>query len=246
MSGYPTHSSAVSTIVKGLTLTRSLYVSSILIGEPHTGKRSLVAHLFPDLPRADGRDHAGVISALAQTDALIIEHYEQLPYPENIDLEGKHIIAIAEYAANPKTLDDQFAFLYTMPPLRERLEDVDLYAQHYQDEAEVLFGLEGPVTLVRSRLDLRRNHQSLRASVFREVLFQHADREMFEWGLYHYFHRHLPEESRYHHHLSLLERPLLRAGLERYESQLKLAEALGINRNTLRKKIREHLPNDSY
>jgi DNA-binding protein Fis len=38
----------------------------------------------------------------------------------------------------------------------------------------------------------------------------------------------------------LYEVPLIRAGIKRFKSQLQLADKLGLNRNTLRKKIADH------
>ncbi len=48
----------------------------------------------------------------------------------------------------------------------------------------------------------------------------------------------------YKRELELFEKALIVAGLEKYGSQLKLAQALGINRNTLRKKINEYFGRD--
>jgi transcriptional regulator of acetoin/glycerol metabolism len=178
---------------------------------------------------------------LDQSDALVIEHYEKLPNANRLNIEGKQIIAIADYAGNAKALDAMFAFIYTLPPLRERPEDVDLYAQYYQDEAcqtlQITFASPPKIT----QLDLSHNHRSLRASIYREILLADSNRADLERSLYHYFIATLPDQADYHHHLGLLEKPLLEAGLKIYGSQLRLAEALGINRNTLRKKIHEHL-----
>ncbi len=237
MQNYATRSETVQQIIKSLNLTRTLYVSSIIIGEPWSGKRTLVRHLFPDLPTVDGHDQEAVETLLSQTDALIIEHYEKIPNTERLDFEDKHIIAIADYAGNTKVLDETFAFIYHMPPLRERPEDILLYADLYQKEATETLMLDTEITLSKNVLDIRQNLRSLRASIYREVLLQSGDRDALERGLHHYFLSQMPEEADYHQHLGLFEKPLLEAGLHVYGSQLRLAEALGINRNTLRKKI---------
>ncbi len=237
MQNYATRSETVQQIIKSLNLTRTLYVSSIIIGEPWTGKRTLVRHLFPDVPMVDGRDQDAVETLLSQTDALIIDHYEKVPNTERLNLEDKHIIAIADYAGNTQILDEMFAFIYHMPPLRDRPEDILLYADLYRKEAAEILMLSPEISLSKEVLDIHQNLRSLRASIYREVLLQSGEREALERGLYHYFLNHLPQEADYHHHLGLLEKPLLEAGLHLYGSQLRLAEALGINRNTLRKKI---------
>jgi DNA-binding protein Fis len=46
--------------------------------------------------------------------------------------------------------------------------------------------------------------------------------------------------NEYKEHLNLYEEPLIEAGLKKFGSQLQLSQVLGINRNTLRKKIHEH------
>ncbi len=238
------HSEAVKTILKSLELTRHLTIASILVGEPDTGKRTLVRHLFPETPIVDGSDQEALEEALAHSASLIIDRFEKVPNPNALHFEGKQILAIADSIHNAQMLDEMFAFIYTLPPLRERPEDVDLYAQVYRRQAQEILQVDTEVTLHTDALDLRHNLRSLRASVYREVLLASIDRPVIERSLYHYFMRTLTDEARYHMLLGILERPLLQAGLDRFGSQLKLAEALGINRNTLRKKIREHLPHD--
>ncbi|HIC42959.1 MAG TPA: Fis family transcriptional regulator, partial [Sulfurimonas sp.] len=44
----------------------------------------------------------------------------------------------------------------------------------------------------------------------------------------------------YRNFLYLFEAPLIKAGLEKFKTQLQLADKLGLNRNTLRKKIAEN------
>ena len=58
--------------------------------------------------------------------------------------------------------------------------------------------------------------------------------------LYSYFLQNLNGNNEYREYLELYEQPLIEAGLKKYGSQLQLSQVLGINRNTLRKKIHEH------
>jgi len=241
MQNYLTHSDTVKKIIKSLDLTRHLSIASIVTGEPGTGKRTLVRYLFPDLPRIDGADQDRLEQALEESSALIIERFDKVPNPDALSFEGKHIIAIADHTGNARLLDETFAFIYTLPPLRDRPEDIALYADIYRQEAQRILQVDEPIVLEKRALDIRKNLRSLRASVYREVLLQSTDREAIERGLYHYFTTTFDEGSNYHALLGLFERPLLQAGLKRYGSQLQLAEALGINRNTLRKKIHERL-----
>jgi DNA-binding protein Fis len=56
----------------------------------------------------------------------------------------------------------------------------------------------------------------------------------------HFLMERLGSNNDYRNFLHLYEVPLIRAGIKRFKSQLQLSERLGLNRNTLRKKINEH------
>lgn len=50
----------------------------------------------------------------------------------------------------------------------------------------------------------------------------------------------LGSNNDYKNFLHLYEVPLIKAGLQKYKSQLQLSDKLGLNRNTLRKKITDN------
>jgi len=233
-------SDAVKQIIRGMQLIRSLYVSSLLYGPEGTGKRTLIRNLFPATPQVDARDPEAVKKALEMENELIITSFESLQDPERLDFQNKRILAIADREIHPRISDEKFAFIYRMPPLKERPEDIETYTRIFLDEARRILQCAGPVKLRPEHLDLSQNLLSLRASVYRETLLQNLDAEEIEASLYHLFIRALEGNNAYRENLGILERPMLKAGLERYGSQLKLSEVLGINRNTLRKKLHEY------
>jgi len=100
--------------------------------------------------------------------------------------------------------------------------------------------IEEEVTLDPTFFDLSKNSKTLRKSIYHQIMYRYADTEIIEGMLFHYFLNTLEGNNGYKEHLYLYERPLLQAGLHKYGSQLQLAQVLGINRNTLRKKIHEH------
>jgi len=240
MQNVISESDAVKQIIKGLQLTRSLYVSSILIGPPATGKKTLIRSLFPGVPTVDGNDIEALRNALALENELIITSFEKLNAPEQLDFQNKRIVAIADREINARIADEKFAFIYRMPPLKERPEDIRAYTERFLGEAKKIFHCAGEIALGSAQLDISDNLRSLRASVYREVLLQSMDAGDIEAALYHLFLRSMEGNNAYRENLGILERPLLKAGLKRYGSQLKLAEVLGINRNTLRKKLHEY------
>ena len=240
MENIVSESDAVKQILRGLQLTRSLYVSSLLIGPPATGKKSLIRALFPDLPVVDGRDGEALKNTLSLETGLIITSFEAVAAPERLDFQNKRIIAIADGEINPRLADEKFAFIYRMPPLRERPEDIEAYVARFLAEAREIFRCADAAAPEPERLEIGDNLRSLRASVDREALLQNMSAADIESALYHLFARSLEGNNAYRENLGILERPMLKAGLERYGSQLKLAEILGINRSTLRKKLHEY------
>ena len=92
----------------------------------------------------------------------------------------------------------------------------------------------------KTQLDLSENIKSLKASLYRQLVTADLGQEELEHLIYTYLYPKLEGNNAYRDHIGLFERPLIRAGLEKYRSQLKLSNILGLNRNTLRKKIHEH------
>ncbi len=66
-----------------------------------------------------------VEEALKNNDELIITNFEKLSNQSSLDFTNKRIIATANYMGNPELIDDLFAFIYTMPSLQERPEDIN-------------------------------------------------------------------------------------------------------------------------
>ena len=230
----------VRQIEESLKLTRTLFISSIIAGEPHCGKRTLVRRIFPHLPLVDGSQERELMQMLEREQELIIENFDAIASPETLDLEGKRIVAIADITMVPERYDRLFAFIYRMPPLRKRPEDLPPLKAHFLREAREILQLSESPEIATEVLDLSENFLSFRASIFREALLHDLGTEELHRALYYYFIRTLEGNNAYRENLGLFERPLLEAGLRRYGSQLKLAEALGINRNTLRKKLHEY------
>jgi len=234
-----THSSHIHNIIKGFNLTKSLFVSSILIGEPHTGKKTLIRYLFPNTPMVSGDDYTKVQEFFKNNNEIIIINFEKLTNFENLDFNNKRVVALANYVGNKSTIDDLFAFIYTMPPLKERPEDIKLLCDHFSKEVTKNLMLDRNMTIDLSRVDITNNVKSLKKSIYNQAFIQNCNRNDIEAILYGYLYSKLEGNNDYKEYLPLFERPLIQAGLAKFHSQLKLSDILGINRNTLRKKIYE-------
>ncbi len=241
METFFTTSQKIQHIIKSFNLTKTLYVSSIIIGESHTGKKSLARYLFPNATIVSGDNKEELISALEHNDELIITDFEKINNHNILDFSNKRIIATASYMGNASIIDDIFAFIYMMPPLKERPEDVNYLKEYFIKEACNTLMIE-PNTIDMSKLylNLSKNSKSLKKSIFSYINKQTMDDKDIQEILYHYLLKQLKGNDGYKEYLGLYEKPLIEAGLAKFGSQLQLSQILGINRNTLRKKIHEH------
>ena len=234
-------SEKIQHIIKSFNLTKTLYVSSIIIGDAHTGKKSLARSLFPNAPLVSGEHQEEVELALENYDELIITDFEKLTKQNGLDFTNKRIIATANYMGNSSLIDDIFAFIYTMPSLQERPEDVTYLKEVFIKEAsDILMLKKNMISTNNITLNLTKNTKSLKKSIYTHLLKQSMQATDIEDVLYTYLLNHLDGNDAYKEHLHLYERPLIEAGLKKFGSQLQLSSILGINRNTLRKKIHEH------
>jgi len=241
METFFTTSDKIQHIIKSFNLTKTLFVSSIIIGEAHTGKKTLARYLFPDTPLVSGENQEEVQIALEGNDELIITDFEKLSNQSSLDFTNKRIIATANYMGNQELIDDLFAFIYMMPTLQERPEDVKHLKNIFIQEALSTLMIEDD-TLEPDDipLNLSKNSKSLKKSIFLHLLKYSMDDKDIKEVLYHYLLKHLDGNDGYREYLGLYEIPLIEAGLKKFGSQLQLSQVLGINRNTLRKKIHEH------
>ena len=241
METFFTTSDKVQLIIKSFNLTKTLFTSSIIIGEANTGKKTLVHYLFPETFFVSGKNQKDVMLALEDHDELIITDFEKLTNHTALDFNNKRIIAIANYIANPALIDTLFAFIYAMPQLHERKEAVYFLRDKFIEESiKNMMEDKENIDLKNIPINLSANSKSLKKTIYSYIMKQTMTSHDIEDVLYHYFLEHFEGEDNYRTHLGLYEKPLILAGLKKYGSQLKLSQVLGINRNTLRKKIHEH------
>ncbi len=233
------NSHQIDNIVKGLTLTRSLFVSSLLVGEEHIGKKTLIKSLFPNSIYIDAINYEELEIVLESNSELIIYNFEKLLNFEQLNFENKRIIAIANRIENTEKIENKFAFIYRMPNLKER-EDLDLLIKFFQNQIEKELMFDYHVELDTTKLDLSENIKSLRASLYKELIYKTITSKEIKNILEEYLYENLDGNNAYRENICLYEEPLLIAGLKKFKSQLKLSAVLGLNRNTLRKKIQEH------
>lgn len=241
MEQFFTKSEDVQNIIKGFNLTKTLFVSSIIIGEENIGKKLLATYLFPDAHVVSGKDQEAVEHALKEYNELIITDFEKLSNQESLNLDNKRIIATANYMGNKQTIDKLFAFIYTLPPLKDRPEDAAYIRDLYITEAcSDLMLDDSEISIDEIPINLTQNSKSLKSTIYKHLLTHSMAKKDIQKAVHSYILKNLNGNNGYKEYLELYEKPLIEAGLQKFGSQLQLSQVLGINRNTLRKKIHEH------
>ena len=229
---------------KTATLLKTLSVHALITGECGVGKKSLAKYILPNAPIIDSLNNDELLIALENSSELIISNLENSPniklLIEAIENKNTRIIATAKSSCNNSDIDDLFSVKFDIPPLSQREDDVESLVELFSKEAASLFGVNTGFNIKNFIPDLTQNSNSLRRQVMINYLLQDIkDIELIDI-IENYLSDKLGSNSDYRNFLYLYEVPLIKAGLNKYKSQLQLSDKLGLNRNTLRKKIADN------
>lgn len=229
---------------KTATLLKTLSVNALVIGEIGVGKKTLASYILPEAPVFDASDYDALLIALESVDSVIIANLENSPnikkILELIIINNIRVIATASSSFKNDIIDKIFSIKLDIPSLRERPEDVAFLINRYINEATSLFGLSKTLNINDIKPDLSRNSYSLKKQIMIQYLLQNINENELMNIIENYFFEKLGSNSDYKNFLHIYEVPLIKAGLHKFKSQLQLSDKLGLNRNTLRKKISEN------
>ena len=244
VTSFITASDASSQAFKTATLLKTLTVNSLITGESGVGKKSLAKYILPDASFIDASNFDELLTALESSSEIIILNLQNSPNVkrviEIINTKNIKVVATASSFFTNKSIDDLFSVKFDIPPLSERAEDVSFLIKQFTQEASLLFGKNQDFNIKNFRPDLTQNSHSLKRQVMINYLLQDIhDVELIDI-IENYLSGKIGSNSDYRNFLYLYEVPLIRAGLNKYKSQLQLSNVLGLNRNTLRKKIADN------
>ncbi len=243
-TNFLTASEASKEAFKTALLLKSLKISALIQGEVGVGKKTLSRYILPDAVMVEASRYEELLSLLQSENEVIITNLETVAnirvVLEEAEKNGVRIIATASSNYYHDAIEDFFGIHFVIPPLRERKEDIQLLAKHFLQEAQSIF--EEPIAIDWSSFepDLTQNALSLKKQIFTLAIFHDLDEVRLMELLYDYFMQQLGSGDDYKKFLHIFEVPLIKAGLKKYRSQLQLSDVLGLNRNTLRKKISQH------
>ena len=239
-----TASEASSQAKKTATLLKTLTVNALITGEGGVGKKTLASFILPDALIIDASNFDELLLLLENSENIIITNLDNSPNIERlmqtIKENNVRVIATSKESFSHKLIDDLFSVKFNIPPLRERFEDVEELLKQFIADAIKLFDGSNDFDVSNFKPDLSQNALSLKRQVMMNCLLQDIkDTELIDI-IERYLYDKIGSNSDYRKFLYLYEVPLIKAGFSKFKSQVQLSDKLGLNRNTLRKKISEH------
>jgi len=232
------YSHEMQEVKKLISLVKGINVNTIIMGDVGVGKSFVAKIIIPNAIVVHGDRPEDVLKALKNFDEIIIEDFEKLPSSDLPLTEGKKIVATAKKRIKDSTLDRLFGIKIDIPPLSERSEDIAGLAKHFLSKAKKELSLESNINIYSLAFDISQNCHSLKRSVYQALLCGNVSKEQLGSIMEEYFCAHIDDEDEnYKPFLDIFDSAIINANYKKFKSQLMMSYKMGINRNTLRKKI---------
>lgn len=244
VTNFLTASNASVEAFKTANLLKALSVNAMIIGERGTGKLTLARYILPHAPIVDASRFEELLEAIERNNEIIIHRIDDVAnlkrLIDTLSRTKTRVVATGGYRYTQDQLEEIFSIRLVLPPLSQRHEDIELLVNLFVEEAKHTFGRSDPFNAQDFIPDVTENAYSLRRQVFLYYLLNNIQENDLMAIVEHFLVDQLGSNNDYRKFLHLYEVPLIRAGIKKFKSQLQLADKLGLNRNTLRKKIAEN------
>jgi DNA-binding NtrC family response regulator len=246
MEKFITASPASKNALNMMMVSSSLPVNILVFGEEGVGRKRLISMAFTDSPTFFATE---LERLLRENKVDFSEESEVVIYDidkagnagqlvERLETLGLKVIATA--SQEKAIFQEKFLVKIDIPPLSQRAEDTAILVKDYIKKAKDLFRIETTLDVEVVDVNLEQNSISLKESIYRSLLLNSIDKKQMMDALEQFLSKVIEEESDYKVLLEIFEVPLLKAMRTKYKSQLQMASKLGINRNTLRKKMYQY------
>ena len=244
-TNYIAKSRASIEALKSANLLKSVSINALILGENGVGKQTLAKHIIPSSV-VDATSFNELLALIETNSSLIVKNFHKITNYKKLkialDVHKTRIIATSSSPLSDGLVDEFFSLKITLPPLRERIEDVLPLMEKFSMEAQAMFGgeLEEKLSLQNITPDLSKNCYSLRRSVYNAYLMSSFGEEEILSMMEQFLLGKIGGRNDYRDLLYLFDVPLIKSGYTKFGSQLTMSEKFGLNRNTLRKKINDY------
>jgi DNA-binding NtrC family response regulator len=225
-------------IKKLTTLLKTVNTNIYIYGDNGVGKSHLSKYILPDAIIVYGENSQDVRTALENNDEIIVENIDRLNDIRILNTNTKRIIGISKMLLKSKDIDSIFGTTIHILPLKDRVEDIEPLARHFFEMAKAIFRDKNTI-FDDIKYDISTNCHSLKSAVFKSFVLSTISTSDLSEILQNYFIKNVINDDGYREFLKIFDTALITSYQKLFRSQLMMADRLGINRNTLRKKIQE-------
>ena len=244
-TNYIAKSRASIEALKSANLLKSVSINALILGEKGVGKETLARHIM-DAPLVEASFFNELLALIETNASVIVKNFHLITNYKKLKIaletHKTRIIATSSTPLSEALMDEFFSLKITIPPLREREEDVMPLIEKFAFEAYGMFGESSNASFSYQEVipDLTQNCYSLRRSVYNAYLMNtFGEKEILSMMEQFLSHR-IGGRNDYRDLLYLFDVPLIKSGHAKFGSQLAMSEKFGLNRNTLRKKINDY------
>jgi len=169
---------------------------------------------------------------------LIVLNIDSVLNKKEFLLYLRGIKIVATTSRGLSDIESQFAIKIDIPPLSQRVEDLEELKKIYLNEANDIFNTN--ININDIKIDLSLNGNTLKNSIYKTVSMRSLNDDEMMQSLEYFITNKFNENKDYRDLLKYFEIPLLNAAKIKFKSQLKMATKLNINRITLRKKLEQY------
>lgn len=225
-------------VKKLISLVRGISVNTIIMGDEGVGKSLAAKLIVPNAIAVSGRRPEDVIKALKNFEEVIIEDFDKLPNADSLATAGKKIVATSRKKIKDSTLDKLFGIKIEIDPLSKRPEDILPLTEHFLSNAQKELEMRDEVSPNEVVKDISKNCHTLKRASYQALLCGSLEEDqLISIMENHFFYRLNDGDDNYKRFLDVFDSAIINANYRMYKSQLMMSYKMGINRNTLRKKI---------
>ena len=136
-------------------------------------------------------------------------------------------------------IDYFFGIVIEIEALSSTKDDIPVLSEAFLAEAKTSLKIEHDIDMSGMSFDISENCHSLKRNVYKKLLAQTLNETALTATMSDFFYDGIEVEDNYAHFLNIFDTAIINANHKKYKSQLMMSYKMGINRNTLRKKINE-------
>lgn len=226
-------------VKKVVNLVKGIKVNTLIIGDTGTGKTKVATTILPNGVSINGEHPEEISKGLKSFNEVIIENFDKIRNYDALHIENQKIVATASKKPKDSVVDKFFGIVIELEPLSQRPEDVTALAELFMQESKENLKVCETADISQIDLDVANNCHSLKRSVYKKVLGATLDESGLVDHMKDYFFQNIETDDNYAHFLAMFDTAVIYANHKKFKSQLMMSYKMGINRNTLRKKINE-------